>query len=212
MDISEGFENETIKIDSTKLMVNLIKIKRINWYVVDFATDKNGAKAKQDFVIGKLGLYPAIINYLNFALNELKALKENVPGAEIDIIPFPKAPGGKFTVYLSNPVQMTTVVNARIKDPEAVIQYIDFMTRQSTGRAMLWGIEGEHYKIGSTGCPEVIDQDKYKNEVSWAFDYVMPYPKFLEENKCGFVETGFNPEGPRKLSGGRLELPCSDAL
>ncbi len=110
---------------------------------------------------------------------------------------------------MNNPVQMTAVVNARAKDPEAVIKYIDFMAKTETGRTFKNGFEGTHYTKDPNGCLVISDQDKYKNEVSWATDYGMLYSR-LEEGKCGYTESLFNEEVPSQKEGLRLFKQARD--
>jgi putative aldouronate transport system substrate-binding protein len=135
----------------------------------DFAADTTGDKAKRDFLNGKLGFYvgplPSTI--------EMETLMKNDPNATLSPIVLPKSSFGQFSPPLTSPVQNAAVVNAKAKDPVAVIKYLDFLTKESTYKAMKWGIEGEHYKLDAKGCPQVIDPDKNKKERSYAGDYGM---------------------------------------
>lgn len=131
----------------------------------DFFNDKNMAKAKQDFITGKLGiLTPNFNSPQDIVLQFLDPLQKNVPGATFTLIPFPESPFGRFTPTLENPVQMTGVVAATSKNPEAVIEYIDFMAKDSTADVLDNGLEGVHTKKVE-GCPQIIDSDKFKKEV-----------------------------------------------
>jgi putative aldouronate transport system substrate-binding protein len=132
----------------------------------DFFNDKNMAKAKQDFITGKLGiLTPNFNSPADIVTQFLDPLQKNVPGATFTLIPFPKSPFGQFTPTLENPVQMTGAVSASTKNPEAVIKYIDFMAKDSTANVLDNGLEGTHTKTVD-GCPQIIDQDKFKKEVA----------------------------------------------
>ncbi|PZD95762.1 ABC transporter substrate-binding protein [Paenibacillus sambharensis] len=176
----------------------------------DFLTDKDGAKTKQDFLNGKIGMIGWMTgDYTSFATKELDTLLHNVPGAKLKVIELPATPVGHHTVVWNNPVQMTAVVNARAKDPETVMKHIDFLTRIETGRMFKHGMEGVHYTKGANGCPEITDQEKYKNEVSWAGDYAMLYSR-LEEGKCGYTETFFNESIPVQKEGLRLFKEARD--
>ncbi|MEK5164222.1 extracellular solute-binding protein [Paenibacillus sp. FSL R5-0527] len=170
----------------------------------DFLTDKDGSKAKQDFLNGKVGMYAFMTaDYSSFASRELDTLMKNVPEAKLKVIPLPKTSVGQYNPVWNNPVQMTAVVNARAKDPEAVIKYIDFLTKIETGRTFRLGIEGVHYKLEEDGKPVITDPDKYKNEVSWAADFAMLYSR-LEEGKYGYAEAQFNEEIPYQKEALRL--------
>ncbi|NOU67432.1 extracellular solute-binding protein [Paenibacillus sp. LMG 31461] len=163
----------------------------------DYINDKDGAKAKQDFLNGKIGIYVKFTGGWNeFVLSDMATLKKNVPTAEIAPLGYPKSPLGTFTGGIDNPVQMTTVVNAKAKDPEAVGRYLDFMMKPETAGKIFNGDEGVHWKKGPNGCPQPIDVAKNKNEVVWAGDYDMFYS--LGQDKCSFVLSGVNPEIPEQ--------------
>ncbi|PYI52167.1 extracellular solute-binding protein [Paenibacillus flagellatus] len=166
----------------------------------DYLNDKNGAKAKQDFVNGKIGIYPIQVAWTTFVNNDLATLKKNVPDAKITPIPYPKSPAGEFNPAFTNPVQATAFVNAQAKNPDAVVKFIDFLVRQDTVNTLRWGIEGEHWKTGKNGCPERIDAEKSKNEVNWTTDYTMMSSIILDK-KCGTTEASFDPSVPIQKEG-----------
>lgn len=170
----------------------------------DFLSDKDGSKSKQDFLNGKIGIYAYMTNdYMGFASRELDTLMKNVPESKLKILPLPKTSVGQFTIVWNNPVQMTAVVNARAKKPEAIMKYIDFLSKSETGRTFRYGIEGKHYKVEADGKPVILDQEKYKNEVSWASDFGMIYSR-LEEGKYGYAETQFDESIPAQKEALRL--------
>lgn len=170
----------------------------------DFLADKNGAKAKQEILNGKVGLFGILTgDYTSFTTKDLDTFLKNTPDAKLLPIALPKTSVGQFLPSLNNPIQVTTVVNARAKDPEAVMKFIDFMSTPSTGNTIRYGLEGEHYKKGANGCPEILDQDKYKNELSWTGDFTLLYSRVLQ-GKCGMNEAFFNPEIPVQKEGLRL--------
>ncbi|GAA4836493.1 hypothetical protein GCM10023310_12520 [Paenibacillus vulneris] len=169
----------------------------------DYINDKDGAKAKQDFLNGKIGIYiNSSVSWFDFAINDLATLKKNAPGAEVAPLPYPKSQFGQFTGAIDNPVQMTTVVNAKAKDPEAVMRYLDFMMKPETGIKITFGDENVHWKKGANGCPQIIDPAKSKNEVGYAGDYEMFLTRATD--KCSFVVNQFNPDVPEQKAG--LEL------
>ncbi|WP_150266067.1 extracellular solute-binding protein [Paenibacillus tepidiphilus] len=170
----------------------------------DFLSDKDGSKSKQDFLNGKIGIYAFMTNdYMGFASRELDTLMKNVPDSKLKIMPLPKTSAGQFTTVWNNPVQMTAVVNARAKNPEAIMEYIDFLVKPDTGRTFRYGIEGEHYNLEADGKPVILDQEKYKNEVSWASDFAMVYSR-LEEGQYGYAETQFDEAIPAQKEALRL--------
>ena len=158
----------------------------------DYINDKDGAKAKQDFLNGKIGIYVKYTGgWYDFTMNDLTTLKKNVADADVAPLGYPKSPMGTFTGAIDNPVQMTTVINAKAKDPEAVGRYLDFMMKPETALKVINGDEGTHWKKASNGCPQAIDAAKSKNEVGYALDYEMFYSS--GQDKCSFVLSGFNP-------------------
>ncbi|MDR6549042.1 extracellular solute-binding protein [Paenibacillus qinlingensis] len=135
----------------------------------DFAADTTGDKAKRDFLNGKLGFYTGGVP----SAIEMETLLKNDPNAVVTPILLPKSSFGQFSPPVTSPVQNAAVVNAKAKDPVAVIKYLDFLTKESTQKALKWGIEGEHYKLDAKGCPQITDPDKIKKERSYAGDYGM---------------------------------------
>ncbi|MFC5451827.1 type 2 periplasmic-binding domain-containing protein [Paenibacillus aestuarii] len=166
----------------------------------DYINDKDGAKAKQDFLNGKIGIYVKFTGgWYDFTMNDMGTLKKNAPTAEIAPLGYPKSPMGTFTGAIDNPVQMTTVINAKAKNPEAVGRYLDFMMKPETASKIINGDEGTHWKKGENGCPQIIDPAKSKNEVSYAFDYEMFYSQ--GQDKCSFVLNQFNTSDPVQKAG-----------
>jgi putative aldouronate transport system substrate-binding protein len=164
----------------------------------DFLTDSKGEKSKQDWLNGKLGIYGAN-GGVNFSeLTTYESLKKNNPNAEIIPIALPRSPFGQFSPVISNPVQMTTVVNAAAKDPEAVMKLIDFLASPKAAMAVKNGIEGVHYKM-ENGCPMIIDADKKRKEVGYANDLAMMASEDLSIfKKCNSIDMVQNPTQNQK--------------
>lgn len=176
----------------------------------DYLTDGKGDKAKQDFINGKLGLYGS--NGGDIA--SFRALKKNNPEATIAAIPLPAGPFGSFSPLLSTPINLTTVVNAKAKDPEAVIRYVDFMMSDEATMAMTYGLEGEHYTLGINGCPEVIDVEKNNVEKKYSSDFTM-ITKAVS-GSCSGPNLQLNPakpavETPESLAAYELDLEFAKA-
>ncbi|WP_158560899.1 extracellular solute-binding protein [Paenibacillus contaminans] len=160
----------------------------------DFLTDNSGEKAQQDFVNGKLGMFGANggANALGYKVYE--SFKKNNPDGEIIAIPLPKSEFGQFSPAINPPIFITTVVNAVAKDPEAIIKYIDFLAKDSTGKTLKYGIEGTHYQVGANGCPAPIQPISTK-EVSWTADYrMMSSP--MAEGDCARYISQLDPSKP----------------
>ncbi|CAG7608762.1 Lipoprotein LipO [Paenibacillus solanacearum] len=165
----------------------------------DFATDTNGAKAKQDFITGKTGIYGILTSDVvtDTLFGTIDPLKKNVSGAEVAFMPYPKSPFGSFVPTLKNPVQMTAAVSATAKNPDSVMKYVDFLLTDTTTKALEYGIEGTHYKM-TDACAEVIDAKKYKKEVSdLTIDMRMLENNGNTFNKCDVPLVTFKSD-PRK--------------
>ncbi|MDF2670044.1 MAG: extracellular solute-binding protein [Paenibacillus sp.] len=138
----------------------------------DFLTDKNGQKAQQDFINGKLGLFGANAGAASaLGLQLYESFKKNNPDGEMIPIPLPKSEFGQFSPALGAPVSITGVVNVKTKEPAAVFQYIDFVLREA--KTMKYGVEGTHYKKEGNGCAAPINAEKNQKELSWNADYQM---------------------------------------
>jgi putative aldouronate transport system substrate-binding protein len=193
-----AWENQKMAVDYQK------KIFEMGLVDKDFLNDKNGAKAKQDFLTSKLGIYPLQVgDYYGFAMGDLTTLKKNDPNAEIIPMAYPESPAGSYNPAFTNPVQVTAYVNVAAKSPEAVMQYIDFASKPETTRQLNVGFENVHHKIGKSGCPEITDADKFKTEVGYTGDMTMLQSKVLD-TKCGSTDKQFNVEIPIQKEG--LEL------
>ncbi|TNJ63958.1 extracellular solute-binding protein [Paenibacillus hemerocallicola] len=148
----------------------------------DFLTDSNGEKAQQDFVNGKLGIFGANGGANALGYKVFESFKKNNPSGEIIAIPLPKSSFGQFSPAINPPIFITTVVNAAAKDPEAIMKYVDFLVKESTGNTLKYGLEGTHYKKGANGCPAP-NQPISTKEVSWTADYRMLYST-VQEGDC----------------------------
>jgi putative aldouronate transport system substrate-binding protein len=147
----------------------------------DFLTDKNGEKAKQDFLSGKLGIY--LYGYLSD--KDYDTFKKNTPSAKLEMMPMPKTEFGQFSPVIGSPIQMVGVVNASAKDPKAVMKYIDFMISADTSRTLQYGLEGVNWSKGPNGCMKPIDPEKNKKELNWTNDLYM-MSSILLFGKCSF--------------------------
>ncbi|WP_159882145.1 extracellular solute-binding protein [Paenibacillus puerhi] len=149
----------------------------------DFLADKNGEKAKQDFLSGKLGMYL----HQEIVDKDYDALKKNNPNAKLAILTLPKSEFGQFSPVVSSPIQMVGAINAGAKDPKAVMQYIDFMIKPETARTLESGEEGVHWSKNEAGCPKPLDAEKNKKEISYTSDLRM-MSSVLLLGKCSFTE------------------------
>ncbi|WP_438447843.1 extracellular solute-binding protein [Gorillibacterium sp. sgz5001074] len=125
----------------------------------DYLTDKNGDRAKQDFMNGRLGIYA-----LNNDTTMLNTLFKNVPTADVNILPLPKSPAGQFNMIVNPPYQLTTMINRSAKNPEAAIEFLDFLIKENTSKVLRGYDEaskGTVYNLNANGCPVNIDSASY---------------------------------------------------
>ncbi len=149
----------------------------------DFLADKNGEKAKQDFLTGKLGMYL----WQGLSDKDYDTFLQNNPSGKLAVLPLPSSEFGQFSPVTGSPIQMVGAFNAAAKDPKAVMQYIDFMIDPKNAITIQNGIEGTHWQKNENGCPTPIDPEKNKIEVSYTGDMGMMASSLLY-GKCAFNE------------------------
>ncbi|MEC0270103.1 extracellular solute-binding protein, partial [Paenibacillus anseongense] len=159
----------------------------------DFLTDKNGKKAEQDFVTGKIGIYTAAGSYKVFT-SQYETLRKNVPDAKLVAIALPSSQFGSFSPDFNPPVQLTGVLNAKTKDPEAAIKMIDYLSSPEWVKTTYSGIEGTHYKVENN--KEVpINAEKNKKELDWLGDFRMLGGQYVY-NEFDTTMKGFDQSNP----------------
>lgn len=175
----------------------------------DYISDKDGSKAKQDFLSGKLGIYANFsMNWFEFTTKDLVTLKGNDPGAVIAPLEYPASPLGQFTGAIDNPIQMTTVFNANAKDPIAAARYVNFILEPSTTQMLVKGEKDVHWTVGDNGCAVYPEAEKWQTEVSYAGGYGLFLSRGLD--KCNFVSNSFNTTDPLQKAGLDLYLQAKE--
>lgn len=159
----------------------------------DFLTDKNGKKAEQDFVTGKTGIYIAGGSYKAFT-TQYETLRKNVPDAKLVAIALPSSQYGTFIPEFNPPVQLTGVLNAKTKDPEAAIKVVDYLSSPEWVKTTYSGVEGTHFKVENN--KEVpINVDKNKKELDWLGDFRMLGGQYVN-NEFDTALKGFDQNNP----------------
>ncbi|KRF10282.1 hypothetical protein ASG89_01755 [Paenibacillus sp. Soil766] len=133
----------------------------------DFLNDKDGSKAKQAWVTGKLGFYADNISIFG-GVQTFTTLKQNNPAAQVAVIPLPKSKFGQFSGAIIPPIQVVGVVNADAKDPQAVVQYIDFLSEKSTMVKLAYGDINAEHTLTKDGYPQLKELNNPK--FSWTGD------------------------------------------
>lgn len=172
----------------------------------DFLTDAQGEKAKQDFINGKLGIWGTTMG----DFSSYEALKQNNPEARIKVIPLPESPFGQFSPVLYNPVQSVAVVNVLAEDPQAVMQYVDFMVSPEVKFTLQNGIEGEHYEL-ENGCPVRIDSEEVRKQFSYNGDIGMLFSDNFSDPCFGWWNWNESNATPLQLEFKELRFDAVDA-
>lgn len=161
----------------------------------DFLTDKNGQKAIQDWINGKTGIFVGrTVDPANYA-TYYEPLKKNVPTAEVSAIKLPASTYGRFAVGVNNPVQMTTVINSKTKDPQAAMKYIDFMSDKATAEVLRYGTPEVDSVKKANGCYGPKDLAQFSKEVSWNLDFQLLLQQ-IEIEPCASVTSQMDASQP----------------
>lgn len=143
----------------------------------DFLNDKDGSKAKEEWVTGKLGVYGGSIDGID-EMQVLATLMDNNPNAEVLCIALPASKYGQFSGGLIPPIQVVGIVNAKAKDPEAVMKYIDFLSDKASMTKLAYGDEGSDHTLNDAGFPALKETNNPK--FSWTNDINLLYsPDFF---------------------------------
>lgn len=152
----------------------------------DFLNDKDGAKAREEWASGKLGIYGASVDSIS-KMQVFGTLKENVPSADILCIPLPASKYGQFSGSMIPPIQVVGLVNANAKDPEAVMKYIDFLSDKSNMTKLAYGDEGDDHTLTEEGYPKLLQTDNPK--LSWTNDINLLYSPGFFGGRAAYVNS-----------------------
>lgn len=128
----------SLKDDNKKYNEGLVSSE---WYL-----DQDGSKAKEAFVSGRAGTYGL---YLSKNDDVIKTLKDNVPGAEVMVLPgYADARYNHGTPgRMDNPFGLMTGINALCDHPEAVLMYFEWLSQPENLFVMQNGVEGKTYNM-----------------------------------------------------------------
>lgn len=145
----------------------------------DYATDQNGSQAQQDFINGKTGIF-GLNGGKGAILNLLTNLTANNPDADLTAIPLPESEYGAFQPAGGGYLQSNAAINANCENPEAVIQYIDWLNKPETIQMLKYGGE-EYSKLDeATGAYIPKDQEVFQTEVAYNADFYMTSSGILD--------------------------------
>lgn len=161
----------------------------------DIFTDKNYAKAQQDWVNGKLGIWGSGgLESAATGFDVYNTLIKNNPDAKVAILPLPKTEFGQFSPAGAVPMQFMSAINATAKNVEAVVKYVDWLMTPEVQKTLMYGMEGVNYKMVD-GCPKPIDPEKNKKELNWNGDFQM-MSQTGEMGKCVEYSNQLDPSKP----------------
>ncbi|WP_453991250.1 extracellular solute-binding protein [Bacillus nitroreducens] len=126
---------------------------------------------KNEAINGNIGMWVMNANEL---LQWEQQLKENVPDAEIALVPSPIGPDGKGGYYLYGDVTRAYAINKDAKNPEKIIQFFDWMLSEEAEKFFTYGIEGKDYTVENGKInynqPQTIDEvniERYRTAFLW---------------------------------------------
>ncbi len=129
----------------------------------EFITDVNSQKHTENLMAGYVGFVDS--NQQAYSLYD--KMKDQVPGVDwITLEPF-KAPNGQQVMTAGSPFGMFIMVPKTSADKtDAVIKYLNWMSKPEVLVVLNDGFEGEHYTIDQD-VRVVTDPDKKSKEISW---------------------------------------------
>ena len=136
----------------------------------DFAADSSGEQSAQDFISGKQGCIALNNGVVSTTSDDFYA---NNPDGELVTIALPSSEYGSFTACLTTGCQVVGGINAKCKNPEAVIQYIDWMNSSVDIYDMLKYGGTEYAEKQEDGSWVAKDPEVSAKEV-YGIDYLMP--------------------------------------
>lgn len=146
----------------------------------DFLVDKNGDKATQDWINGKLG-----IQYTNKGPTDagvLKPFMANNPNAEFIFMQPPKSKYGQFSVDMDGGASAWGAINAACKDPVSVMKYVDFMNSEKAATYLKLGPEGKYFTKNPQGEYKITDANVKKLEYDYNPDITMIISPLLTDS------------------------------
>ncbi|WP_169085002.1 extracellular solute-binding protein [Paenibacillus sp. PL91] len=132
-------------VDNMKKAIGIYKTMHDEGLISkEFATIES-TDFKSIVTSGKAGMWSMNANELPIWGAQLK---QNVPDAEVALIPSPVGPDGKGGYAHYNPVTRSFYINAKAKDKAAdIIKFFNWMVSEKAELFFSFGIEGEDYQV-----------------------------------------------------------------
>jgi putative aldouronate transport system substrate-binding protein len=134
----------------------------------EYYTATDNSRSNQQYSTGKSAIHLGYFNSMNDAYHDLRA---NVPEARWNTMDPPRLPNGeKYSInWDTPPVTYASVMSTTAKNPQAVVQYVDWML-DAGWYTLTYGLEGIHYNLVD-GLPQAIDADLNGIQLSYLQDY-----------------------------------------
>lgn len=78
-------------------------------------------------------------------------IKENVPDAEVILVPAPVGPNGHSGMYNYSPVYQSLYINKNFKEPVRLLKVLDHMASDDGQQFFAYGLEGVHHTVNANG-------------------------------------------------------------
>ncbi|SKA76131.1 ABC-type glycerol-3-phosphate transport system, substrate-binding protein [Caloramator quimbayensis] len=130
----------------------------------------------------KIGMFYSWQSFYNPEDGTNKALKANVPNAELLPIDPIKGPEGFSADYPEPPGSWCYIsVTSHAKDPQAVVNVLDKMMTKEIGMLNEYGEEGKHYKIENGKVVRTISEEEKNNLGLGSLGWIWFGPKLVED-------------------------------
>ncbi|MBW7454776.1 extracellular solute-binding protein [Paenibacillus sepulcri] len=127
-------------------------------------------KVEGEFENSKAGV---IANSTNVALSYEARIQQHIPDATVDFFSILSTDKGKRIAAAlgSNGILMFPKSSVKTEDDlKKILKFFDQLADQEMADLLEWGIEGTHYTM-KDGKPEIIDQEKFDNEVGFPYKW-----------------------------------------
>ncbi len=140
-----------------------IKTKNYEWHQgwisEEFYLDKNGQKAKNDFITGRAGVWSSYI--YNTTIDAIEILMKNQPDAKLAVLdPMAHVPkGNKPQGRQYWPFGIIYGINSHTSESTriAIWKYLEWMSQPDILFTLQNGFEGTHYVMDEEGLPQSLD-------------------------------------------------------
>lgn len=150
----------------------------------EFNNYKNAA------ITGKAGMWSMNANEL---LQWEQQLQQNVPDADLEIVPAPRGPDGSGGYYLYGNVTRAFLINKDAEDKAAeIIKFLDWQLSDEAEIFFTFGIEGKDYEVNNgvieykePQTDEEVNIERFRTAFLWMIHDTTYFSKLLERTEEG---------------------------